>query len=101
MEYLSREQIISELRESFEPYLTKYNLDEIGVFEEEGQDNHYYIGYTVNKDGKTFHIHSPFIKNQSGELTPEKYEWVIETDEPNGKDIKVYKDIEEALKKLY
>ena len=37
-----------------------------GVFEEEGQDDRYYLGYTTRKDGKIHHIHLPFQKNSDG-----------------------------------
>ena len=41
--YLSREQIMNELQQSFELYLNKYGIENIGIFEEEGQDDRYYL----------------------------------------------------------
>lgn len=49
MEFLPREQVIRELQEPFHLYIDKYGIDDIGVFEEEGQDHHCYMGYTVKK----------------------------------------------------
>jgi Family of unknown function (DUF5634) len=98
MEFLTREQIINELQESFQPFIDKYEIEDIGVFEEEGQDDHYYLGYTVRKDGKTFHIHSPYVKNQTGALTPEKNEWTVESDDPKEKDIKGFENLDDAFR---
>jgi hypothetical protein len=100
MEFLSREQIINELQNSFQPFIDKYGIEDIGVFEEEGQDNHYYLGYTVRKEGKTYLIHSPYLKNQSGGLAPEKKEWTVESDDPEGKDLKGFKELEDALRDI-
>lgn len=100
MEYLAREQIIDELQQSFQPYLNQFDLDDIGVFEEAGQGNHYYIGYTAKKDGKTYHIHTPFIKNNKGELAPLNNDWTIETDEPEKNDHHGYTTVESAFREI-
>ena len=39
VDYLSREQIMNELQESFQPYLNKYGIEAIGIFEEEGPES--------------------------------------------------------------
>jgi hypothetical protein len=88
MEFLSREQIINDLQQSFQPYIEKFGIEDIGIFEEEGQDDRYYIGYTAKKEGKTYHIHTPFIKNNDGGLAPIKNEWTVESDEPQEKDLR-------------
>ena len=100
MEYLTREQIINDLQQSYQPYIDKFGIEDIGIFEEEGQDDQYYIGYTARKEGKTYHIHTPFKKNDKGELTPIKSEWTIESDEPERKDIHGFRDIESALREI-
>ncbi|MBO1513031.1 DUF5634 family protein [Metabacillus bambusae] len=100
MDFLSREQIINELQDSFQPIINKYGIEDIGIFEEEGQDKHYYLGYTVRKEGKTYHIHSPYLKNNHGGLSPEKNEWTIESDEPAKKDLKGFKGLEDALREI-
>ncbi|GLB59902.1 hypothetical protein NCCP133_20340 [Cytobacillus sp. NCCP-133] len=86
MEFLPREQIINLLQEPFQLYIDKYGIDDIGIFEEEGQNNQYYLGYTVKKAGKTYHIHSPFIKDDHGGLASAENEWILESDEPKGED---------------
>jgi hypothetical protein len=100
MDFLSREQIINELQDTFQPFINKYGIEDIGIFEEEGQDNHYYLGYTVRKEGKTYHIHSPYLKNNHGGLSPERKEWTIESDEPDRKDLKGFKGLEDALREI-
>jgi hypothetical protein len=100
MEFLSREHIINDLQGSFQAYIDQYGLDDIGIFEEEGSGNQYFIGYTVKKDGKTYHIHAPFIKNENGELTPIHNDWTIESDEPNRDELSGYHDLDSALREI-
>jgi hypothetical protein len=100
MEYLSRGQIIHELQQSFQTYINQYNLDDIGVFEEEGQDDLYYLGYTVKKGGKTYHIHSPYTKNSHGGLSPAENEWTIESDEPQKEDLTGYHNLESVFRDI-
>ncbi|MBS4177747.1 DUF5634 family protein [Lederbergia citrea] len=100
MEFLSREQIINELQQSFQPYIEKFDLDGIGIFEEEGKDNRYYLGYTAEKDGKTYHVHIPYIKNNSGALAPVETEWTVESDDPRDEDRRGYNDVESIFRTL-
>lgn len=100
MEFLSRKQIINELQQPFQSYLEKFDLESISIFEEEGKEDHYYLGYTVGKSGKTYHIHTPYTKNDNGELAPIKNEWTIETDEPQKDDLKGYPDLESAFREM-
>ncbi|WP_077213042.1 DUF5634 family protein [Bacillus dakarensis] len=100
MDYLSREQIINELQKPLPAYMNQYGIDDIGIFEEEGEDDLYFMGYTINKEGKTYHIHSPYRKGDDGGLTPAKAEWTVESDEPDKKDLQGYQDIESALREI-
>jgi ABC-type amino acid transport substrate-binding protein len=100
MEFLTREQIIHELQESFHGMMNQYPIDNIGIFEEEGQDDRYYMGYTVKKRGKTYHIHSPYLKNGSGGLTPVQNEWTVESDEPQKEDLKGIHDLESVFREI-
>lgn len=100
MQFLSRDEIINDLQQSFQTYINKYGLDDIGIFEEEGPGNQYFIGFTAKKAGRTYHIHAPFIKNQNGELTPSQNDWTIESDEPEGKDLHGFNDVESALSEI-
>lgn len=100
MENLSREQLINNLQTSFESYINQYGIDDIGIFEEEGQDDLYYMGYTIKKDGKTYHIHRPFRKNNNGGLSPIENEWTIESDEPEKTDLKGYHSLDSAFREI-
>ncbi len=35
------------------------------VFEERGEGNRYYVGYTINKDDEMITIHMPFVKKRT------------------------------------
>ena len=100
MEFLSREEIIHELQESFQGIMNQYNIDDIGIFEEEGQGERYYMGYTVKKRGKTYHIHSPYLKNRNGGLSPVQHEWTVESDEPQKEDLKGFHDLESVFRDI-
>ncbi|WP_338472482.1 DUF5634 family protein [Niallia sp. XMNu-256] len=101
MDYQSREQIVNGLQQSFEPYLNKYGLERIGIFEEEGQDECYYIGYTTQKDGKTYHVHLPFHKDNNGGLIPIDQKWTVESDNPQEKDLKEFEDLDHVFREIY
>lgn len=100
MDFLPREQVINGLQQSFQSYLDKYNVDDIGIFEEHGEGDRYFLGYTVNKNGKTYHIHSPYIKNDQGELAKEKDEWVVEPDDPNAEDQRGFSSIDSVFREI-
>ena len=101
MDYLSREQIMNELQQSFQPYLNMYGIEDIGIFEEEGQDDRYYLGYTTRKGGKTHHIHLPFQKNNDGGLAPIDSKWMVESDNPLEKDLKEFEDLDHVFREIY
>jgi len=101
VDYLSREQIMNELQESFQPYLNKYGIEAIGLFEEEGQDDRYYLGYTTRKDGKIHHIHLPFQKNGDGGLAAIDRKWTVESDNPQEKDLKDFEDLDHVFREIY
>jgi hypothetical protein len=100
MDFLPREQILRELQHASSEYMEKYNLNDIGIFEEEGQDDQYHLGYTVKKGDKAFHIHTPFVKNDHGELAPASKAWVLESDDPQGDDSGGYPDLESVLREI-
>lgn len=101
MDYRSREQIINELQQSFQSYLNKYEIETIGIFEEEGQDDRYYLGYTTRKDGKTHHIHMPFQKGNDGGLALLDRKWTVESDNPQEKDLKNFEDLDHVFREIY
>lgn len=100
VEFLSREEILNDLQQLLPTYLDKYNLDDIGIYEEQGQGDVYYIGYTVKKDGKTYHIHTPYHQNEHGELTSHQQSWTAEPDEPNKEDLKGYHDLDSVFRDI-
>jgi hypothetical protein len=100
MESLPREQHITNMQKSFQTYINQYGIDDIGIFEEEGQDDLYYLGYTVKKDGKTYHIHSPYRKDIHGDLSPIENEWTIEPDEPQKTDLKGFHSLDSAFRNI-
>lgn len=101
MESVPVEQLISDLKSSFRPLMEKNNIDDIGIFEEEGEDNYYHLGYTVRKDDRVYMVHLPFIKNEEGHLTLAKQEWIVETDDPTDEDVKGFGNIDDVFQSLF
>ncbi|WP_078556254.1 DUF5634 family protein [Bacillus alkalicellulosilyticus] len=97
MTYESREAIIGSMSNKLDMILNTYELEEIGIFEEQGEGNEYYIGYTLRKDDEMYMIHTPYEKNGEGLLQPKKQEWTIEL---NDSEIHGISSFEEAMKKL-
>jgi hypothetical protein len=100
VEFLSREEILNDLQQSMSTFINQYNLDDIGLYEEQGQGDVYYMGYTVKKNGKTYHIHTPYHKNEHGQLTSQQKSWTAEPDEPNKEDLKGYTDLESVFQDI-
>jgi hypothetical protein len=100
MDHLSREEVINALQEPFQSYLEQYGMEDIGIFEEDGQDDIYHMGYTVKKDGKTYHIHTSFRKNNEQELAPLNNLWTVESDDPHKEDHTGYRDLESAFRNI-
>lgn len=100
MDYTNREEVIRDLQKAFQPLIRQYDIEDIGVFEEQGQKNQYHIGYTIRKDGKTYMVHTPYLANKNGHLSASNGVWTIETDEPTSKDLTGYKALDEALRSL-
>ncbi|MGF2614865.1 hypothetical protein FZC84_08445 [Rossellomorea vietnamensis] len=100
MAFISREQLINELQTAFPSLLEEYGLEDIGIFEEEGQKDQYYLGYTMKKDGKAYMIHLPYKKDHDGGLEPSSEQWTIESDDPESVDTSEFNSIEAALKMI-
>ncbi|QIZ67553.1 DUF5634 family protein [Geobacillus subterraneus] len=94
MEFAPRRVILEEFIDTLEPMMETYGLDQVGIFEERGEGNRYYVGYTINKDDEMITIHMPFIQNERGELALEKQEWTIRKD---GQEKKGYRSLPEAM----
>jgi hypothetical protein len=97
MEFAPRSVIIHEFIDTLQPLMDVYQLDQVGIFEEEGEENKYYIGYTINKDDDMIVLHMPFVKNERGELALEKQEWTIRKD---GREQKGYYLLQEAMDEI-
>ncbi|MDL4840707.1 DUF5634 family protein [Aquibacillus rhizosphaerae] len=100
MQYKAREELITNLQETFQSLMETYDLDEIGMFEEEGPENQYFIGYTIKKDDKAYMIHQQFNKNDSDKLALIEEKWAIETDEPQQLDKHNFMSLDEAFNKI-
>ncbi|WP_113927739.1 DUF5634 family protein [Bacillus sp. P14.5] len=100
MAFISREQLINDLQTAFPSLLEEYGLEDIGIFEEEGQKDQYYLGYTMKKDGKAYMIHLPYKKDHDGGLEPSSEQWTIESDDPESVDTSGFNSIEAALKMI-
>jgi len=101
MEYGTREEIMNTLQQSFHTLMDSYKLEDIGLFEEQGQNGEYYIGYTINQNGATYMLHQTYKMNQDGQFSLINKEWTIETDEPKFDDKKGYGSIEDAFLHLH
>ncbi|GAB1771966.1 DUF5634 family protein [Priestia megaterium] len=97
MEYVKREAAINELTHHMDDMLNKYNLQGVSVYEEEGEGNHYYLGYTVKKNDQVFMLNRPYLKDKDGKLAVEKQEWTVQGNEgeTNG-----YTSLEDAFQKI-
>jgi hypothetical protein len=101
LEYGTREEIMNTLQQSFHSLMDTYKLEDIGLFEEQGPNGEYYIGYTINQNGGTYMLHQTYKTNHEGQFGLINKEWTIETDEPNFDDKKGYGSIEEAFQQLH
>lgn len=97
MDFVNRETIITNMTEEFKPLMERYNIDDIGVYEEEGPHNQYYIGYTVKKDGHVFMINMPYKKNNEDMLAIDKQEWTIQSE---GNEFKGFHSLDDVFEKV-
>lgn len=85
MDFIKREEFLHMMNETLGPIMETYNLEDVGIYEEQGAGDTYYLGYTVRKDGKIYMVNTSCAKNDHGELAVKEYEWTIQTDEGNEK----------------
>ncbi|MBU8905309.1 DUF5634 family protein [Desertibacillus haloalkaliphilus] len=78
MDYVSRDTILNTMTNSLDTIKQKYNLDDIDIREQPADDDRYYFGYKVEKGGKEYTIHLPYVKNEEGEMMIEKIEWIVQ-----------------------
>lgn len=99
MEYVNRELLISEMTRMFQDLMEDYDLEEIGVYEEEGEGSRCYLGFTVRKDGHVYMINNPYIKNSRGEVAPEGHEWTIQSETGESKGYSSLNDVFNEIEK--
>ena len=80
MEYIKYEEVKNNMNHQLHELMSKYDLEDIGIYEEEGAGNTYYMGYTVRKDGKIFMVNMPYQKDRHGGLALQQQEWTIQED---------------------
>lgn len=97
MDYISVETILNDFKESLSALINQYNLAEASLYEEEGEGETYYIGYTVLKSGNTYHIHMPFEKNDEDHLALKKPEWTIQATDG---EYKGFESLDDVFNKL-
>lgn len=97
MQFLKREERMNEMLHSLEPLLEQYQLDEIGIYEEEGVNDLYYMGYTVKKGEHVYMIHQPYVKNEKEELALQEPQWTIQSEQ---KESKGYSSLEDVLTQI-
>ncbi len=82
---MTRDELRTYYTNTFETVMDQYDLEDIGVYEEEGPEQLYFMGYTIRKDGKVYHVHLPYEKRENGNLEVNKKEWTIQTDDGDEK----------------
>jgi hypothetical protein len=100
MAFLSREQLINDLQTASRSLMEEYGLEQIGIFEEEGQKDQYYLGYSVQKNGKAYMVHLPYTKNHDGGLEASAQSWTVESDDPDAVDTTGFENVKAALQKI-
>ncbi|WP_026672730.1 DUF5634 family protein [Alkalihalobacterium bogoriense] len=95
MESVTRETILQEMNDSLERIMNKYDVDDIGIFEEQGEAEEYYIGYTIRKADAVFMVHRPFYKDEQGLLAPHEKKWTVEFED--GEDFHGFSSLDEAM----
>ncbi|MBU5210612.1 DUF5634 family protein [Bacillus sp. Gen3] len=96
MDYINRETLIDQMTNQMQLLMDHYGLEDIGIYEEEGAGNDYYLGYTVRKDGKVFMLNMPYMKDEFGRLTLKNREWTIQSDDS---ELKGFHSLDEVFNK--
>jgi hypothetical protein len=94
MQYINREILLNDLTNRLQELMMEYDLEDIGIYEEQGVGNEHYIGFTIRKNGEVYMVNLPFVKNDNGELVVREQDWTIqyETGESHG-----YKSLDDVI----
>ncbi|MFC7395489.1 DUF5634 family protein [Scopulibacillus cellulosilyticus] len=101
MEYVPRETVLNDMKSEMKNVMNNYGLEDIGLYEEEGEGREYYIGYTVRKDGKVYMINIPFVKNDKNELAIAEQCWMIQEENGDYKGCKTLGEVFQAINYLH
>ncbi|MFC0612658.1 DUF5634 family protein [Scopulibacillus daqui] len=101
MEYVPRETILNDLKSEMENIMDDYGLEDIGIYEEEGEGKDYYIGYTIRKDGKIYMINIPFVKNDKNELAIAEQSWTIQQENGEHKGCRTLGEVFQTINQLH
>jgi hypothetical protein len=97
MTFLTREEIVGNLQHSMQSLMNQYDVEEIGVYEEEGAGDLYYMGYTIRKNGKVYMINTPYVKNDQNKLSQNSHVWTIQQEEG---ETKGYQSLDDVFNKI-
>ncbi|HWO95616.1 MAG TPA: DUF5634 family protein [Bacillus sp. (in: firmicutes)] len=98
MHFLKREERMNEMLHSLESLLKQHQLDEIEIYEEEGEDELYYMGYTVKKGEHVYMVHQPYVKNEKKELALKEPQWTIQSEQGESKGYPSLEDVFNQIK---
>ncbi len=85
MEYVPYVQLKNDMTHQLKGLMTKYDLEDIGIYEEEGIGDTFYMGYTVRKDGKIYMVNMPYKKDHYGRLALQNQDWTIQFEDGESK----------------
>ncbi|GIN84542.1 hypothetical protein J6TS2_09280 [Heyndrickxia sporothermodurans] len=97
MDYINRETLLDQMNAQLKDMMERYQLEDIGIYEEEGMGKDYYIGYTIRKNGKIYMLSMPYEKNGLGKLSLKNKEWTIQGEEGEAK---VFHSLEDVFLKI-
>jgi hypothetical protein len=97
MNFLSQETVMNDIKRFAQSINDKYDADSCSVYiGQRGEVT--WLGYQIEKDGKTYIVRMPYVQNEIGDLAIKTSEWTVSED---GKDIKIelpsLKEVFEAI----
>jgi hypothetical protein len=94
MQYINREILLNDLTNRLQDLMMEYDLEDIGIYEEQGAGDEHYIGFTIRKNGAVYMVNLPFVKNQNGELVVREQDWTIQKEDGEAHG---YRSLDEAI----
>lgn len=81
MQYINREVLLNDLQTRLQGLMEEYDLEDIGIYEEQGAGNEHYVGFTIRKNGEVYMVNLPFVKNHNNELVVSEQDWTIQKED--------------------